>query len=638
MLLDSPAGMGKTELLNEVCRELMHYDYIGDREWKIVRLDFRDSQLYNLEDVLEEIARQICRDILWDSILDLVQGAESEDEYVLLWQAASIPMADESREALLKLVKAISRQDLPQILELIVNTFQNVDVHKLLDQPDFRDPELQVDTLANFILERRIADQEENQDQCLIPGNVLLILDSLDATNDKTRKWVINNLAPRLHKLMLPLPEFTRFAIIVSGRFIEQDLEIIDLYDILYLDPFTPDIVEDLILRACGHQKTSVSGLARKLAEVCGGHPGVIKGTVIKLRDHHVPFSLAVADPSSYDDNPMIRESLRQRRTQAINDILKTADEHLFELLSVFRQFNSATLDILSCKVQVSSDLAAYRQHLQGNVYKLFDSLLETRLIWEGGIELLSSDRIILSLMAARMQDEKPDLFRLLNEWAVEIFANWFKGKFADDPKNLRPREGSYQQICLVEWLFHQMRLVNCCRVLQQALVAVEKVSRDLDDLLNELRPLPDGLVSMNLRKQLEIIRGSIERDPGIVHQMLEVAGNDQKMYRAIRGQISQVFQQRIDALEVQEWLYSRLFEVQSCDTMDEALRVSVMVSQGLKDFLEQKGDQTPSGATRQRFECAVEQDQQIDRRMREIALGDEAKYKEIRKQVLAAF
>ena len=43
LLVDSPAGMGKTRLLIEVCREIIRLAHEREVPWKIIRLDFRDD-------------------------------------------------------------------------------------------------------------------------------------------------------------------------------------------------------------------------------------------------------------------------------------------------------------------------------------------------------------------------------------------------------------------------------------------------------------------------------------------------------------------------------------------------------------------------------------------------------------------
>lgn len=190
-LLDSPAGTGKTYLLIQVCRELIkHAHEQGEQEtWKIIRLDFRDParQYGDRRDILEDIARQISRDIRWDNIRSLIAQAERKDQ-ILVEQATSITLADEERQALLRAVRRIPSQDLERIRELIVEAFDNVDLQELRQQEAFADPEKQVAVLVAFILEKKA----QEPDQCSIPDNILLVFDSLDATGDSaTRNWVI---------------------------------------------------------------------------------------------------------------------------------------------------------------------------------------------------------------------------------------------------------------------------------------------------------------------------------------------------------------------------------------------------------------------------------------------------------------
>ena len=76
LALSAPAGMGKTHLLIELCRKL-----VSNADWRIVRLDFREpfpGPLDAKADVLNEIGRQICRDVETQAIADLIARADGD--------------------------------------------------------------------------------------------------------------------------------------------------------------------------------------------------------------------------------------------------------------------------------------------------------------------------------------------------------------------------------------------------------------------------------------------------------------------------------------------------------------------------------------------------------------------------------
>jgi len=555
VLLDSPAGMGKTFLLIEACRQLI--EDAGER-WKIVRLDFRDPDKAYVDRraVLEEIARQICRDIRWDNVCSLVQQAASGDQNAqsLIRQAVSIPMADESRKALLRAVRTIDQQDLTTIRELIVQAFNSVDLQELLRTPGFADQEKQVAILVGFILGKKAHSPTSD----LIPDNVLLVFDNLDGIRDETmREWVVSELALWLHDGLQM--SFKRFFVTVCDRYIRQRLShaVREQY---YMEcdpgPFRPEDIEAVIRRfdddRFSGQQHLVSRLAGKLLQVSGGHPKVIKDIAWRLYDGSPGhFSALVHDPlraGYWYDNPYIgiRQTLVACREEAIHNIAGGIDPRqklALELLCVFRHFNKATLEVLcskteSCAQQIAA-LDRYKGHFADDIDNVFDSLLETRLIWYGGLQPFYSGRIVLNLMAAQMQEEEPELFHWLNEWATKIFADWAVGRFSDDPERLRPIPGDYQLTCVREWLFHRLCLAGPCRSEKEARALGQRISQDLADLLRYVVPFPG---ESDNKARLQWIERDVKDDKQIDHRMWEIALEQRERHDALRTGILDTF------------------------------------------------------------------------------------------------
>jgi hypothetical protein len=549
LLFDSPAGMGKTYLLIKACGRLLSqvYEENGQAEWKIVRLDFRDPerQYTDRRTVLEDIARQICRDTQWDSIGGLVQQAASgdRDAQVLIRQAISIPMLDETRQALLSMVGRIEPPELEEIHKLIAQTLADVDLGHLRQTPEFSDPHKQVAVLVDFIL----------REKGRIPNNVLLIFDSLDAIHDdRMRNWITSELALWLHDGLQT--SFDRFFVVVCGRSVGQGLSytVAERYHTDYvLEPFTPEIIKELIGRFGDRRFTNnqplLSRLARKLSQACGGHPRVIKEVARRLYSRHGNFSALVHDPSRagyWYTNPLIgiREVLVGLRLETIENIvgdINPLQQLTLELLSVFRGFNTVTLEILRTKIESCQEppqgLHRYRTCMEDSIDDAFNSLRETHLIWLGIIEPFFSGRSILSLMAAQMQEQDPELFFLLNGWAVEIFEDWVKGKFADDPNDLQPIRGSYQRICVCEWLFHRLRLLAMRCLPRKEPDSTDQVLQDLKSVLDYVLPFPNESDNDERRK---CIREYIQKDKEIDHLFWEIAVEDPGQYKAIRDEI----------------------------------------------------------------------------------------------------
>jgi hypothetical protein len=545
--LDSPVGMGKTKLLLEVCRELVRDAHRQKTEWRIVRLDFREGfpeQQSNKKDVLEEIARQICRDTIWASICDLVQKDDLEAQ-VLVRQAAYIPMKDESRKALLDMVKEISDEARNNINDTIAKAFKDADILEAREQGNL----LSVSGLVGFILDKR-----DQSDHPPIPDHVLIVLDGVDAiTEENLRSWVVNDLALGLGLQIGIQSTFRRFAVVVSGRFIEQDLDpsrkLEDFRDFVlqsFADRF--DAVGDLFYQlhdpVFKAQANMVSRFARKLCQVCGGHPGVIEEIVITLYDRPGHFAALGLDPEGVDywyDKTEFTDLLRKCRQGAISEILEGVGEQeqqVLKLLSAFRRFNQSTLEFLSRKIK-EAQLHRYLDCFQGDIGELYDRLKETRLIGDDKASgPFHSDRYSLNLLSAQMRDEDPQVFRQLNEWAVELFKGWVKGKFSDKPGAPLVRYPYLQRTCVREWLYHKMHLVECCSNLGDAGPLGQAISDELTKILEDIVLFPD----QSQAQQRQWIREHVEIDSQIDHLIWEMSKEDKARHDIIRGTILGAF------------------------------------------------------------------------------------------------
>jgi hypothetical protein len=210
-------------------------------------------------------------------------------------------------------------------------------------------------------------------------------------------------------------------------------------------------------------------------------------------------------------------------------------------LLSVFRKFNSATLEFLFRKIQ-EKDLHKFFDYSQGNISELYSNLQKTRLI--GNDELkhpFDSDRFSLNLLSAQMQDQDPEMFRLLSKWAVHLFTNWAKGRFSDDPNERWQISPLHQQICVCEWLFHRLHLAECCSELTDANLLGEQISKELPEILKSIVPFP--LTSKADQRQR--IKRYVEKDKQIEHVIWEIALEDKARHDTIRDKILRAFLER---------------------------------------------------------------------------------------------
>jgi hypothetical protein len=545
--LDSPAGMGKTRLLLEVCRDLVKDAYRHQVEWRIVRLDFRKHfpQRYrNEQDVIEEIARQICRDTTWSNIFQLIQESDPDDQ-LFIQQATLIPLENAGRQALLHMATGIPPDVLAQINHLIAEAFENADIEEARRLGNL----LSVQDLVGFILDKR-----NQPDHGLVPDHMLIMIDGMDAITDKgLRGWMVNNLALGVGIHGSLQNAFRRFVVVISGRFVEQDLDPskkerdfleIPLRSFADESESVGDLISQFDDHAFNAQDDMVSRLARKLCQVCGGHPRVIKEAATKLYARPGHFAALDMDPEGIDywyTKEELTHALRQDRQAAISEILEGVghqEQCLLGLLSIFRRFYAATLEFLSRKIQ-EEQLHEYYDCFQENIGELYNRLKDTRLIGNDEADgPFDSDRFSLNLLSAQMRDQDPQMFQRLNEWAVDLFADWVKGKFSDEPDAPLQRYPLHQRICVCEWLFHRLQLTGCCSELADAGPLGQEISDELEEILEPIAPFP----RQPLAEQRQWIRKYVENDNQIDHLIWEISNEDKARHDIIRGTILQAF------------------------------------------------------------------------------------------------
>jgi hypothetical protein len=402
--------------------------------------------------------------------------------------------------------------------------------------------------LVGFILDAR-----HQSTPSPIPDHVLLVLDGVDAiTDDDLRRWTVNNLALGLGVHSGLQNTFGRFSVTVSGRFVEQDLDSArkgrDFQEIV-LRSFTdkPVYVEDLIRQfedqAFNARNVLVNRLARTLCQVCGGHPRVIKEAASALYCCPGHFTALDMNPEGINywyAQDKHRRALKGQRDTAILEILEGVEPReqcLLRLLSIFRKFNSATLEFLSRKIS-HKELHKYYDCFQGDIKVLYKNLQETRLIGnDEAKDPFDSDRFSLSLLSAQMRDEAPEMFGLLNEWAAEMFEDWVKGKFSDDPDELQPNR-TYQRAGVCEWLFHRLHLAESCSDQASADLRGRAISAELKGILDDIVPFPFE----SPFAQWERIKTDVEKDAQIDHLIWQVALEDKARHDIIFDKILQAF------------------------------------------------------------------------------------------------
>lgn len=564
LLLESPAGMGKTYAVIQVCMDLVGDAWqVPGQPWKFIWLDFRKSNFVNQADILAEIARQFCSDELWTSLRQEIRSQTFSDSQnqERLRQAATMPLPIPTRETLLRITMNLSPPDLESIRPVLQDAFDNVDIRNLLNSPQFRDSRTQVAATIRFIAERK-----QSATAIQIPDNVILVLDSLDAINDPLREWVLNEMSPALQSGLSN--HIRHFFVMVIGRFISQHLNQ-DIRPRYYgefskwLEPFKLEYIEDLI-KSFGDNdfntnEQKLRGFARKLESECSGHPRILKEIAEILFKEPGHFSGLVHDPNDamyWYVNPLlgIQDQLKEKHQQTIEEItgrLEAEEKEALRLLSVFRHFNRATLEYLLSRVanQHNDRTSPEWPRFTRSAEDLFQRLEEKCVIGEAPEEGFLSGYIGTRLIAAQMKRDEPQRFRILHGWAMELFADWMAGRFPDDPQNLRPQAGPYQRVCLCDWLFHFL-CENLPQPSEQSPLSRNRPSdtgeADIGETAaDELEKLLDLVVfypGIPRNKTMEQIKKQIEGDNQIDHLIWEIAGGDEGHYQNIRNRIVKCF------------------------------------------------------------------------------------------------
>ncbi len=572
ILLDSPAGMGKTYLMTQVCLLLLeHARSRRNRHWKFIRLDFRGPQTFHTKThILEEIARQLCSDLRWDTICtQLSQAAQSDSGSLeLLKRIAKVPLSEDAQAALLRTLSNVEEEDMQSIGKALVRLFKDAPIQELQDQAAFHKESEQIFALIEFVqaLRARQEQSARKKEAEPFPSHAILILDSLENIADPDLlKWVLNRLAPELHNGLQGIA-IQNFFVVAMGRFISHNLEISTrkLYFSRYeLDPFPKTVVEDL-LHCFEDQQFSdpknadqVSQLARKLTWVCGGHPRLLNKVVLTLYNRPLHFASLRHDPRDqmyWYNNPVlgIQQILSNERKTAISEItsiLSREERQTLELLSVFRNFNVATLDFILNKISTLNQPGVWPQ-FASDVQKLFNQIEVRRLIGSSRVSPFYSGHVVLRLIASQMlAEDSPGQFCQLNQWALEMFENWVRGCFPNNLDRPQPIPGDYQKICVIEWLFHRLCLARYCpesRALGRfpgRSMLIDQAQEICDQLSNILKDIVDFPYLANSRIQLiHEISTAIEDDEQIDHLIHEIAWEDQALYDEMRARILQAF------------------------------------------------------------------------------------------------
>jgi len=332
-------------------------------------------------------------------------------------------------------------------------------------------------------------------------------------------------------KLLMGLNEIIirrrkEFRGIFAGRYIANWAEDFPLpYSELNLSPFNKEVIRMFIMETM-HRWRETGGIEREYSagelerfaeevlDMTGGHPGAIAKIVQNVAEER-RFDI-ILDLYFAPENK--RALFKTFVSPEIPDLLEGVPSPLqetFQVVSVFRGFNSATLDALLD--------AGYLRRWDKDGWGLYREMLKTHLVESD--QPLSHDRILQRVLSAKMRFENPDQYKDLHRFAVDLYDRWVQGKdHHDQPILGGPPSGADQVRLIIEGLYHS------CRATEGEEDRAEKIFERLETYLGQLR-YPLGRGAYALRREIE----KDEQLPGLLKRAL-----GQKGYQDFLARIEQ--------------------------------------------------------------------------------------------------
>jgi hypothetical protein len=294
---------------------------------------------------------------------------------------------------------------------------------------------------------------------------VLLIFDAVERLGEGSRKWLyalLNDLRRRSH---LDAQEIIVVRVIIAGRSIERFWEGYEqaypkqaVPQRIHLARFDAHPVRELIWNRARAAHVELDGqivhqIAVEVQYLSGGHPAVVCGLV----DDLAAQSFAVGPVEEYFTRcrPQLVQtclaSVAHSLLKSLEDDLDAQSREAVQVLSVFRQVNANTVQVLVAEGALGSEI---------NEIDLLGDMQTANLLEGPSIRTPfyrnHSTRSIWALEMAYGSPESAALYQRLNKVALGLYRRWIHNLGQGLPDT--PLKAMQRMLSVVEWLFHALQ------------------------------------------------------------------------------------------------------------------------------------------------------------------------------------
>ncbi len=268
---------------------------------------------------------------------------------------------------------------------------------------------------------------------------VLLLLDQVEALEEEVASQFLNEVIPGLNRGLRSAGYLDQLKVILSGCYVShwEQLSKIPL-GLMPVTPFNFPVVQQTVQRFMSNAKAalpieSIQEIAAHIMYLTGGHPGcmvkLLKGFPVGWPAHEYFIGqedqhyTKIVEPVINDARQHIPENL----------------EHIFDTLSVVRQFNSRFLRHL-----MDNRLIRWSK----SEYELEDELTRTHMVTR--TDGFLHDAITQRLFSIRLRNSEPDYFIAVCEEAIAFYE-----------KSLQDSGINRPDILAVELLFQKLQYIH---------------------------------------------------------------------------------------------------------------------------------------------------------------------------------
>jgi hypothetical protein len=374
--------------------------------------------------------------------------------------------------------------------------------HAIAGLPALRAGDLTTDEVVSAVVQRLSKPLPEGRQA------VLLIFDAVEQLSEGSRRWLyalLNDLRRRSH---LDAQEIITVRVIIAGRSVERFWEGYEqaypkqaIPQRIHLGRFDALPIREWIWNRARAVRVELDAqivhqIAVEVQYLSGGHPAVISGLVDDLADQ----SFTVGSVEEYFAqrrqqlvqtylSPVARSLLK-----SIENDLDTQSAEAAQVLSVFRQVNANTVQILVAEGALGSEV---------NEIDLLGDMQTANLLEGPSIRSpFYRNRSIHSIWALDMAYTSPESgarYQRLNKIALALYRSWIHNLGQGLPDT--PLKAMQRMLSVVEWLFHALQDSDMDDDRLRSELHAHVVVLSEDDQL----PLIAGLIADEIKEDTEV-------------------------------------------------------------------------------------------------------------------------------------